>query len=168
MGVSAAHAGNSVTLGCFEVGGRVYAIDVAQLREVVRWQPVTPLPNAPKLIEGVIDLRGAVVPVVDLGRALGQSPVNPSLRARIAVTEIDGLVVGFAVEAALEVIPVPVDRLDDPPALATQTGYDAARAVVRRPQGVPIVVLSLDHLLERVYRSALPTHEEPAPEEAAE
>jgi purine-binding chemotaxis protein CheW len=143
----------------------MYAIDVAQLREVVRWLPVTPLPNAPKLIDGVIDLRGAVVPVVDLGRALGQPPVKPSLRARIAITEIDGLVVGFAVEAALEVMAVPVERLDDPPALATQTGYDAARAVVRRPQGAPIVVLSLDHLLERVYRSALPAREEAAVQE---
>lgn len=156
----AIHGGNTVTLGCFEVGGRVYAIDVAQLREVVRWQPVTPLPNAPKLIEGVIDLRGAVVPVVDLGRALGQPPVRPGLRARIAITEIDGLVVGFAVEAALEVLAVEVERLGDPPALATQTGYDAARAVVRRPGAPPIVLLSLDHLLERIYRSALPAREE--------
>ena len=47
---------NQVTLGCFEVAGRTYALDVSQLREVVRWQPVTPLPNAPRLIEGVIDL----------------------------------------------------------------------------------------------------------------
>ncbi len=61
---------SQVTLGCFEVGGRVYALDVTYIREVVRWQRVTPLPKAPVLIEGVIDLRGAVVPVVDLGRAL--------------------------------------------------------------------------------------------------
>ena len=65
---SAAYAENHVTLGTFEVGGRVLAIDVAQMREVVRWQPVTPLPNAPALIEGVVDLRSSVIPVVDLGR----------------------------------------------------------------------------------------------------
>ena len=62
---------NRVTLGAFRVGGSLYAIEVAQLREVVKWQAPTPLPLAPRLIEGVIDLRGAVVPVVDLGRALG-------------------------------------------------------------------------------------------------
>jgi purine-binding chemotaxis protein CheW len=146
---------NHVTLGCFEVGGHVYAIDVSQVREIVRWQEVTPLPNAPVLIEGVIDLRGAVVPIVDLGRALGGAPVTPGPRARIAVTEVDGLVMGLAVDAAVEVLSVDVAQLDDPPALATQTGYDMTRAVVRRPDDKPILVLSLEHVLEGVYRSAL-------------
>jgi purine-binding chemotaxis protein CheW len=152
---AAAYGENHVTLGTFVVGGRVLAIDVGAMREVVRWQPATPLPNAPALIEGVVDLRGAVVPVVDLGRALGGAPVEPGLSARIVVTEVDGLVMGLAVDAALEVVPVEVGRMDDPPSLATQTGYDAVRAVVRRPDDDPILVLSLDHLLENVYRSAL-------------
>jgi len=150
---------NRVTLGCFEVGGRVIALDVAHLREVVRWQPVTPLPNSPSLIEGVIDLRGAVVPVVDLGRALGGEGVTVSQQARIAVTVIDSLVVGFSVDAAVEVLQVDVDSMEDPPSLATHAGYDAARAVVRRADAAPIVVLSVEHLLECIYRSALPERE---------
>ena len=150
---------NHVTLGCFEVGGHTYAIDVSQVREVVRWQSVTPLPNAPALIEGVIDLRGAVVPVVDLGRALGGAPAAHGQRARIAVTEVDGLVMGLAVDAAVEVLSVDVANLDDPPTLATQTGYDVTRAVVRRPGAEPILVLSLEHVLESVYRSALSAKE---------
>jgi hypothetical protein len=52
--------------------------------------------------------------------------------------------------------------MEDPPALATQAGYDAARAVVRRPDSEPIVVLSLEYLLESVYRSVLTTHEDAA------
>jgi purine-binding chemotaxis protein CheW len=150
-------AENHVTLGCFEVAGHTYAIDIAQVREVVRWQSVTPLPNAPTLIEGVIDLRGAVVPVVDLGRALGWAP---GARTRIAVTEVDGLVMGLAVDAAVEVLSVDVGHLDDPPTLATQTGYDMTRAVVRRAGAPPILVLSLEHVLESVYRSALSARED--------
>ena len=152
---SVAFGENHVTLGCFTVGGRTFALDVAQLREVVRWQPVTPLPNAPRLIEGVIDLRGAVVPVVDLGRALGGDPVGADADARIAITDVEGLVMGIVVEAAIEVRPVEVSTLEDPPALATQAGYDLTRAIVRRPGAEPILVLSLEHLLESVYRSAL-------------
>ncbi|MGI9591383.1 MAG: chemotaxis protein CheW [Myxococcota bacterium] len=152
---AATYAENHVTLGTFEVGERVLAIDVAQMREVVRWQPVTPLPNAPALIEGVVDLRGSVIPVVDLGRALGGEPIQPDLSTRIVVTEVDGLVMGLVVEAAVEVLPVEVSRMEDPPPLATQTGYDAIRAVVRQPDAEPILLLSLDHLLESVYRSAL-------------
>ena len=150
---------NQVTLGCFEVGGRTIAIDVSHVREVVRWQPVTPLPNSPRLIDGVIDLRGAVIPVVDLGRALGGSPVVVTDQTRIAVTEIDGLVVGLGVDAAVEVLQVDACTMEDPPPLATHAGYDAVRAVVRRPDSEPIVVISLEHLLENIYRSALPEQE---------
>ena len=157
---SVAFGENHVTLGCFTVGGRTFAMDVGQLREVIRWQPVTPLPNAPRLIEGVIDLRGAVVPVVDLGRALGGDPVEGDAGARIAITEVEGLVMGIVVEAAIEVRPVEVSALDDLPALATQTGYDLTRAIVRRSGAEPILVLSLEHLLESVYRSALAPLEE--------
>ncbi len=153
---------NRVTLGCFEVGGAVYAIDVAQLREVVRWQPVTPMPRAPELLEGVLDLRGAVLPVVDLGRVLSGAPVVPTPDARIAVVEVDGLVLGLAVDAAIEVLSADASDLEDPPALVTQAGYDATRAVVRRPDSAPILVLSLEHVLEAVYRSALGGSEEAA------
>jgi purine-binding chemotaxis protein CheW len=151
---------NQVTLGCFEVGGRIYALDVGYLREVVRWQPVTPLPKAPALIEGVIDLRGAVVPVVDLGRALTGTSVVVGDQTRIAVAEVDGLVLGLTVDAAVEVLRVDSSAMDDPPGLAVQAGYDATRAVIRRPDAEPILVLSIEHLLESVYRSALPSKEE--------
>lgn len=151
-----------MTLGCFEVGGRTIAIDVANVREVVRWQPVTPLPRSPVLIEGVIDLRGALVPIVDLGRALNEVKVEPSSNTRIVVVETDGLVIGLMVDSAIEVLQVGAASMEDPPALATHAGYDAARAVVRRPDSDPIVVLSLEYLLESVYRSMPTTREDAA------
>jgi purine-binding chemotaxis protein CheW len=162
LALETSDADNSVTLGCFEVNGHVVALDVTYVREVVRWQPVTPLPMAPALIEGVIDLRGAVVPVVDLGRVLNGKPIEMTNHSRIIVSEVDGLVVGFGVDVAIEVLKVDVIALEDPPSLATQSGYDAVRAVVRRPEADPIVVLSLEHLLESVYRSALSAQEDAA------
>jgi purine-binding chemotaxis protein CheW len=145
-----------VGLVCFEAGGRSYALEVGQVREIVRSAVVTPLPKAPALIEGVIDLRGSVLPVIDLGRALGDDAVGDEApHARIAVLEADGLVLGLRVAAALDVLSLPIEVLEDPPALALQTGYDAVRAVVRRPREEPILVLSLEHLLESVFRSAI-------------
>jgi len=151
-----------VTLGCFDVGGRAIAIDVANVREVVRWQPVTPLPRSPALIDGVIDLRGALVPVVDLGRVLNDCKAEPTIATRIVVAETDGLVVGLTVDSAIEVLQVGAASMEDPPAIATHAGYDAARFVVRRANAEPIVVLSLEYLLESVYRSALVTREDAA------
>ena len=152
---SIAVAETRVTLAAFRVGNAVYALDVAHVREVVRWQKVTPLPVAPRLIEGVIDLRGAVVPVVDLGRVLGAAAVAAISTARIAIVAENGLVMGLAVDAALEVMSLDPSELEDLPALATHAGYDAARAVVRRPNAAPVLLLSLEHILEAVFRSAL-------------
>ena len=149
-----------VTLGCFQVGDNVYALDVSSVREVVRWQPITPLPKAPELIDGVIDLRGMIVPVIDLGRALTGRAIEPTVDTRIAVADVDGLLMGLIVDAAIEVLQVEVSALDDPPALVTQAGYDATRAVVRRADAPPILVLSLDYVLESVYRSTLVSPEE--------
>lgn len=143
-----------VELACLELAGRTYAIDVLQVREIVRAQAVTPLPCAPTLIEGVVDLRGAIVPVVDLGRALGLEPVGEPTRARIAVLEVEGLRFGLRVDAAVDVLSLQAEDLEAPPELALQAGYGAVRALVRREGSAPVLVLSLEHLLESIYRSA--------------
>jgi len=153
--VGATGTETTVDLACFETRGRVYGIDVLQIREIVRCQEVTPLPKAPELIEGVIDLRGAVVPVIDLAHALCRERADEGPETRIAVLELDGMVLGLRVDAAVDVISVAARDVDDPPALATQAGYDTVRAVVRRADAPPVLVLSLEHLLESVYRSAL-------------
>ena len=128
---------------------------MTQIREIVRSQEVTPLPRAPALIEGVIDLRGAVVPVIDLGRALHGAPAPGDARdADRGRSRSTGSCSGSRVEAAVDVLSVDAAAVDEPPALATQAGYDAVRAVIRRPDASPVLVLSLEHLLEDVYRSA--------------
>jgi purine-binding chemotaxis protein CheW len=144
-----------IEVACFEVHGQLYGVDVQQIREIVRSQAVTPLPRAPGLVEGVMDLRGTIVPVVDLGRALGGGGCASGPRARIAIVEVDGLVFGLRVDAAADVLAVAASDVDEPPALVTQAGYEAVRAVVRQPDGPPTMVLSLEHLLECVYRRAL-------------
>ena len=146
-------AENRVELACLELRGQVYGVDVHQVREIVRGQEVTALPKAPRLIEGVIDLRGQMVPVVDLGRALGGEALERSPGDRIAVLEIDGLRFGLRVQAAVDVLSLPADAVLATPELVSQAGYEAVRAVVRREEESPVLVLSLENLLESVYRS---------------
>ena len=150
------HEGSTVNLACFEVKEQIYALEVATVREIVRIQEITPLPNAPALIEGVIDLRGAVIPVLDLAKVLGRGSAEGGTNARIVVLEIDGLVLGLQVDAATDVLTLDASRLEDVPVLATHAGYDAVRHVVRREGEAPVMVLSLETLVESVYRSALP------------
>jgi len=149
-------ADGQMSLACFELRGRFFGIEVAHVREVVRWQRITPLPMAPPLIEGVAELRSGLVPVLDLGRALGGAPIEPTGDARIAVIEIDGMALGLCVEAATDVLNIHPSAIEDVPLLARQAGYEAVRAVVRRGDAEPVMVLSVEQLLESVYRSALP------------
>lgn len=141
-------------LACFELEGVRFAVDVSQVREISRCPALVPLPHAPGLIEGVADLRGTVLPILDLGRALGREPVADPARARLAVLQADDMEFGLRVSSAIEVISVSVADIEEVPALASQAGYEAVRAIVRRPDATPILVLSLEALLERVYRSA--------------
>lgn len=146
---------NHVNLACFEVKGRPYALDVSHVREIVRSQEITPLPLAPDLIEGVIDLRGVVIPVIDLGRLLGYDRIEETSLSRVVVLDFDSLVLGLAVEAATDVLSLDAIALEDVPQLAAHSGYDVVRHVVRRPDSAPVMVLSLEQILESVYRSAL-------------
>jgi len=98
---------------------------------------------------------GTLVPVVDLGRLLGGAALRPGPHARIAVAEVDGIAIGLAVDAAIQILAVEGAALGDPPALAMHSGRATTRALLRRPDAAPIAVLSLEHVVESLYREAL-------------
>ena len=145
--------GSNVILACFEVGQAFYALEVECVREIVRLSDITPLPNSPELIEGVIDLRGRLIPVLDLARVLGRGRGSSDFRARIAVLDFSGLVFGLWVDSATDVLTLDASRLEDVPDLATHAGYDVISSMVRRDDGPPVMVLSLENLIESIYRS---------------
>ncbi|HVP28392.1 MAG TPA: chemotaxis protein CheW [Myxococcota bacterium] len=142
-----AHAGD---LACFEVHENVFGIDVRRIRQIVRSAAITPLPGAPAWIEGVIDLRDAMVPVVDLGLALGAEPIARAARSRIAVVDVDGFVIGLRVGRALEVLSLEGRAIEPPPAIALQAGYDPVAALLRRDDGSPVLELALERLVARL------------------
>jgi len=143
-------------LATFAVRGRVYALEVAPIREIVRARPVTALPGAPPLVEGVAELRGRVVPVVDLGRVLEGEPVPEDPQPRIVLVQVDDLLLGLRVDAALDVLPAGSVTLEPLPAVTGGTGRAAVRAVVRRPEEGPLPVLSLEGLVGTITRSGDP------------
>ncbi len=143
-------AREELDLVCLEARGGTLGLEVSRIREVVRDQPVTPLPDAPPLVEGVLDLRGRMLPVVDLGRVLDGEPVEVGPAARIVVLEVDELLLGLRVESVTEVARVDARAAEPPPELASGSGNEAVSAVVRRIGSPPVMVLSLQHLLRRV------------------
>ena len=144
-----------VGLACLALRGRVVAIELHQVREIVRAEVLVKLPFAPALIEGVMELRGGVVPVVDLGRALDGEPLAPARGQRVALVEVQGLRFGLRADAALDVVSVDASQVEPTPALATQSGYGAVTGIVRREGAPPALILSLEHLLATIERSSV-------------
>lgn len=148
-----------LTLGCFEVGSHTFGLDVTSIREIVRWRTVKPLPGSPPLIEGVIELRGTLIPVVDLGRALGEAPIGETAGGRIVISQIGGLVIGLVVQRATDVVTVEASDLCRPAETSSPNSGELIQAVVRRKGADPIVVLSLESLLRLVRDSESSTRE---------
>ena len=92
-----------VQLACFRVGSELYALDILRIREIIRPQKLTPIPKAPSFIEGVINLRGAVIPVADLRKRFDQPIGEESRKNRIVVCSLSGRIIGLMVDEVTEV-----------------------------------------------------------------
>lgn len=89
----------SLQLVRFTLGGNFYALPVSEVTEVVRMVEVTPLPDAPSFVEGVVNLRGAVIPVLDMRKRLGMAPAPYTYFTRILVLAMHGHTAGMIVDA---------------------------------------------------------------------
>ncbi|HID56815.1 TPA: purine-binding chemotaxis protein CheW [Candidatus Poribacteria bacterium] len=99
----------------FNLDGEKFGVDILSVREIVRMQPITRLPNVPDFIEGVINLRGEIIPVIDLRKRLGMPPGETDKKNRIMVVELGDKRVGLAVDAVSRVLKVNEDEIEPPP-----------------------------------------------------
>lgn len=104
----------------FEVEGQVFGLDIMSIREIRAWTPTTRLPRVPHYVAGVVNLRGTVLPVVDLAARLGWRASEPTPRHAIIVTQVGQQVGGWIVDAVSDIVTVPADALQPPPPTAGQ------------------------------------------------
>lgn len=108
----------------FTVGREEYAVPIRVVKEVGPWTKPTPVPEAPAIVEGVIDLRGDVIPVIDLGRRFGTGRAKPDTDCRIMVMEVDGRQAGFVVDDVTEVLAADQGKVTPPSPLIRQNEKD--------------------------------------------
>jgi purine-binding chemotaxis protein CheW len=99
----------------FMVGAEEYGLELQRVREVIRMRQITWLPKAPASVKGVINLRGEVIPILDLRESFGLSAQERQSKTRVIVSEVQGRLVGMVVDAANQVVRVPADQFDPPP-----------------------------------------------------
>ncbi|MEY4721480.1 MAG: hypothetical protein RIQ46_1205 [Pseudomonadota bacterium] len=100
----------------FEVEGQLFGIDIMAIREIRAWTPVTRLPRVPHYVAGVVNLRGTVLPVVDLAARLGWRATEATPRHAIIVVQIQGQARGFIVDSVSDIVTLAENALQPPPA----------------------------------------------------
>ena len=127
-----------------------FAIDIGRIREVLAFTSVTKVPRTPDFMRGVINLRGHVVPVVDLRLKLGLTPIEKTVDTCVIIieAEVDGerTVLGALADSVQEVIDLAPDQIAPPPRMGTRIKTDSIRGIGRRDEQF-IVILDIDRVL---------------------
>ncbi len=103
----------------FEVGGQLFGLDIMAIREIRAWTPVTKLPRVPNYVAGVVNLRGTVLPVVDLAARLGWQETVATPRHAIIVTQVQGQARGLIVDSVSDIVTIAADALQAPPSTSS-------------------------------------------------
>lgn len=142
-----------VQLACFRVGPELYALDIMRIKEIIRPQKLTPVPKAPSFIEGVINLRGAVIPVADLRKRFDQPINDASRKNRIVICSLAGKIIGLLVDEVTEVKRFGRHEIAPAPQFIKGPQADYFLGVARRDDDLILLinlekVLSTEELIE--------------------
>jgi purine-binding chemotaxis protein CheW len=132
---------------CFRLGREVYALDIMRVREIIKPLPLTELPAAPSFVEGVINLRGSVIPVVDLRKRFGLPERADGLDCRMLITVVDRQPLGLIVDAVKEVVTIPVRDLRPKPTVVKVAGYRYLIGVCLLQESM-LLLVNLDSILD--------------------
>ncbi|MBX6366133.1 MAG: chemotaxis protein CheW [Gemmatimonadetes bacterium] len=128
------------------VQGEDVGVDIASVHEVLAYRAPAAVPHAPDFVEGIVHVRGAVLPVVDLRRRLGLPPAEPDADTRIVVVDLDGDRVGVVVDAVTEVVRIPAADVAEPPRLFRGLAAELLLGIASIA-GRPVLLLRIDRIL---------------------
>jgi purine-binding chemotaxis protein CheW len=131
----------------FKVGRETYGVPITSLHEIVRVPEITAVPDAPEYMEGVINLRGKIVSVIDLRKKFGEKQLAVNRRNRILVVEWNGRLSGLIVDSASEVLKIPAGDVEPAPAVLQEGGLNCVTGLGKFG-GRLIVLLDMNKLLE--------------------
>ena len=138
----------------FRLGLEEYGVDIAQVQEINRMVAVTHVPRAPQFMEGVINLRGQLIPIIDLRARFGMPRVEPTKNTRIVVTEIGAKRVGMVVDSVSEVLRLAVDQIEAAPEMITGADTEYIRGVGKIDDRL-IILLDLARVISTAERHEL-------------
>lgn len=130
----------------FSIGEEEFGVNILKVQEIIRTMDITKVPRAPDFVEGVINLRGKVIPIIDLRNRFGLSSKPEDKDTRIIVIEINNIIVGFVVDAVSEVLRIPAGTVEPPPPVVAGVDSDYISGVGKLKERL-LIMLDLDRLL---------------------
>ena len=143
-----------VQLVTFRLGGEEFGLDVFQVHEILRYSETTPMPKAPAFVEGVLDVRGTLVPVVDLRKRFELHDLRYDDDTRIILVDFQAERLGLVVDEVSEVLRVPETAVTAPPQYVKGLAAEFIRGIVRM-EGRLVVLLDLERILSSQERMQL-------------
>lgn len=136
---------NSRELIAFRIGNQEFCVNIMSVREIRGWTPATPMPHSPPYILGVINLRGAVLPIVDLSARLGLAEAEPTARHVIIVAQVKSRIVGLLVEAVSDILTIIDENIQPVPEVSSELEKQYARGILAIDKRM-ICMIELDAL----------------------
>ena len=131
----------------FDLASEAYGVDISTVREIIRMQTVTRMPRTPEYVEGVINLRGKVTPVIDLRKRFGLDESEEPLDKRIVVVDTGERSMGFVVDAVSEVLRVPSASIEPPSSVVMGVDSEYMIGIVKLPDRL-ISLLDLERVMD--------------------
>ncbi|GGJ56118.1 purine-binding chemotaxis protein CheW [Anoxybacillus voinovskiensis] len=132
----------------FQLKNEEYAIPVQQVRSIEKVQHITRVPRTPKFVKGVINLRGVVTPIIDLRERFGIEAIPFNEQTRIIIVALDDMEVGLVVDAANDVLDLPVKSIEPPPEVIEAVEADYIKGVAKVGKRL-LILLHLEKVLEK-------------------
>lgn len=154
----------------FKLEEEMFSVEVSQVREILDFTPITKIPRTPEFVRGVINVRGSVVPVVDMRLKFGMKGVDSTVNTRIVVLEVnqDGetTVLGALADSVHDVIELEADQIEDPPRIGSRWRTEFIKGIGKR-DGMFIIILDIDRVFSSDELALLDTTVTKTPAEEA-
>src|ERR1035441_1209159 len=147
-------SGKTLQVVSFALGSEEYGVDIAQVQEINRMVTVTHVPQAAQFMEGVINLRGRLIPIIDLRTRFGMERAERTKNTRIVVTEIGSKRLGMVVDSVSEVLRIPVEQIEDAPDLVAGVDSEYIRGVGKMGDRL-IIMLDLARVISSSERTEI-------------
>lgn len=138
----------------FKIGNEEFGVDILNVQEINKMVQITKVPNSPEFVEGVINLRGRVIPIIDLRTRLRLPKIEHNKDTRIIVVEIAGKTIGFIVDSVQEVLRVPMSITEAPPEIVSGVDSEFIRSVGKLEDRL-LILIDLEKILTEKEQSMI-------------